>query len=502
MALFGLRGKTQVVEGDEEKWRTTKASAATKVSTVPGLAHPAPAASKDTSENSAPDGKDAGDVLVSVVIPVFNSMPYLTELLNSLESQDLDKNLFEVIAVNDGSTDFGGEILDVYAKRNANFFVVHQENSGWPGKPRNVGIDRARGQYVFFVDGDDRLGAQALRRMTAFAQAHDVDVLVPKMVGIDGRRAPVKLFERTIRDVSYDFILCTLSPQKMIRKTLLDSHNIRFDEDKVRLEDGMAMVQAYSVARRISILADYNYYEIRRRSDGQNISTRQIEAAGYVASLSKIAQTVKEHAGADLAMSRMQIAGLFKRKGLSFYTGQRFLMFDEQTRFAWIQNHQNFLRRFDLADSPCLFRGQDALRVSAILNSDVDTLKRLAEHDVQAQRPPEVMSIDVTHDSVRLSIDFPADGPKPASALIVDRDEGGRVRAEVSIDSNAARLTSEFQRELILSSVGRLGDIFLAYVDGSTKRIKMGQGVSEVTQAGIRVYETGNGFLSVDRRKA
>src|SRR5690606_7266219 len=114
---------------------------------------------------------------------------------------------FEVIAVDDGSTDFGGEILDVYAKRNSNFIALHQENSGWPGKPRNVGIENARGEYVFFIDSDDRLGPQALRRMTSFALEHDVDVLVPKMVGLDGRRVQAKLFEKTILDVDYDFIL-------------------------------------------------------------------------------------------------------------------------------------------------------------------------------------------------------------------------------------------------------------------------------------------------------
>jgi cellulose synthase/poly-beta-1,6-N-acetylglucosamine synthase-like glycosyltransferase len=134
--------------------------------------------------------------LVSVVIPVYNAMPFLTELLNSLEAQDLKPEEFEVIAVDDGSTDFGGEILDVYAKRNSNFIALHQENSGWPGKPRNVGIENARGEYVFFIDSDDRLGPQALRRMTSFALEQDVDVLVPKMVGLDGRRVQAKLFEK------------------------------------------------------------------------------------------------------------------------------------------------------------------------------------------------------------------------------------------------------------------------------------------------------------------
>lgn len=502
MALFRLRSKTKGFDVPSSPKLSMPENTALENSASPGADGANEVNLIEGASSAGMTTEQHGDVIVSVVIPVYNSMPYLTELMNSLEMQDLDKALFEVIAVDDGSTDFGGDILDAYEKRNSNFFVVHQANSGWPGKPRNVGMAKARGQYVFFVDGDDRLGPEALRRMTTYARKHDVDVLVPKMVGIDGRRAPVKLFERTIRDVSYDFILRTLSPQKMVRKSLLDAHGIRFIEEKVRLEDGMVMVEAYSVANRISILADYNYYEIRRRSDGQNISTQQIEPAGYVSSLSRIAQTVNDHAGEDVEIGRKQIAGLFKRKGLSFYRGQRFLRLDEEQRTSWVRAHANFLERYGLTDPRAAFNKQDALRVRAILDCDLSALERLAQQEVEAQRPPEAVRIEVTEELVELTIDFPAEGPRPVGACVTDRDSVAQLETEISIDSVKPILTAQFKRADILSSVTRLGDIFLVYPDASTKRVKLGQSVSEGDAGGIRVYGTGNGFLSLDRRRA
>ncbi len=91
-----------------------------------------------------------GVIRVSVIIPVYNTETYLRELLESLVAQDLPSRKFEVIAVNDGSTDASGEILNEYANRFPQFHVVHQENSGWAGKPRNVALDLAQGKVCLF----------------------------------------------------------------------------------------------------------------------------------------------------------------------------------------------------------------------------------------------------------------------------------------------------------------------------------------------------------------
>ena len=96
-----------------------------------------PALSDPARPSTTEERTDSVDV--SVVVPVFNAMPYLREFLESLAAQDLPDDAYEVVAVNDGSTDGSGAELDAFAERHPNVRVVHQENTGWPGGPRNRG---------------------------------------------------------------------------------------------------------------------------------------------------------------------------------------------------------------------------------------------------------------------------------------------------------------------------------------------------------------------------
>ncbi|WP_404290927.1 glycosyltransferase family 2 protein [Glutamicibacter arilaitensis] len=436
-----------------------------------------------------------------MIIPVYNSMPYLTELLNSLETQDLAAEKFEVIAVNDGSTDFGDEILDIYAKRNANFRIIHQENSGWPGKPRNVGMDQARGDYVFFCDADDRLGSEALRRMTTYAITHDLDILIPRMVGIGGRRVQEGFFAKTRPEISLEFVLASLSPQKMIRRELLEQHQIRFREDKVRLEDGMAMVQAYVAAERISILADYDYYEIRLRADGQNISVGQIDPAGYVASLSHIAQTVRNHTQHDEAYTRRLIAGLFTRKALSFYEGRRFMKYAPGARQAWVDNHRKYLNEFIASDREAVFNPARLVKVELIARGDLAALERLATAEIEASANPKVEKIRASDSTLEVVMSSPAGAPTPSALLFEDRESKKSVKAEL-VASDSHTYVAQFANHALIAQIQRLGNALVHYSDKDRRRISLSEEAGEVVHEGVRVYRTANGYLSVDTRKA
>lgn len=90
--------------------------------------------------------------LISVIVPVYNVRRYLRQCLESLASQDYPS--FEIVLVDDGSTDGSGRICDEYAARNERFSVVHQSNAGLSAA-RNVGLVQAHGRYVSFVDSDD-----------------------------------------------------------------------------------------------------------------------------------------------------------------------------------------------------------------------------------------------------------------------------------------------------------------------------------------------------------
>ena len=232
-------------------------------------------------------------IKVSVVIPVYNPGHYLQACVESMTSQTLPADEYEVIFVDDGSTDDSPQYLDSIAADHSQLRVIHQENSGWPGQPRNVGIDAAEGEYVFFCDNDDWLAKQALERLYDFASACGSDVVLPKMAGI-GRPVPYHVFVETVHACSLEdsTIMDSLTPHKLFRRAFLDEHRIRFPEGKRRLEDHLFVSTAYLLAKTISIYADYTCYFHIRREDSSNAGFRRIDWPQYFENLSEALEGV------------------------------------------------------------------------------------------------------------------------------------------------------------------------------------------------------------------
>ncbi|HOP11178.1 MAG TPA: glycosyltransferase family 2 protein [Oscillospiraceae bacterium] len=112
---------------------------------------------------------------LSVVIPVYNAAKYLNQCLDSILNQDLMD--FEIIAVDDGSTDNSYIILDEYAQKDSRVKVIRQSNQG-AGPARNHGMALATGNYVTFFDADDFMPENCLKSAYEFAESHDADVAV------------------------------------------------------------------------------------------------------------------------------------------------------------------------------------------------------------------------------------------------------------------------------------------------------------------------------------
>ena len=115
--------------------------------------------------------------LVSIVVPVFNAKDYVDACLDSLCTQDFHN--IEVIAVNDGSTDGSGNLLIQRAAHDSRVIVLtHPGNSNrGVAASRNLGLNRARGAYLWFVDADDRVLPDAVSRLFAVAQERSADVV-------------------------------------------------------------------------------------------------------------------------------------------------------------------------------------------------------------------------------------------------------------------------------------------------------------------------------------
>ncbi|UXN31237.1 glycosyltransferase [Glutamicibacter sp. M10] len=499
MALFRKRSKTTGDKALQEAVAPESTTSEPQKTVTPEPQAPAAEATVAPDENIEP-AKPEG-IFVSVVIPVYNSMPYLTELLNSLELQDLDKSLYEVIAVNDGSTDFGGEILDVYAKRNENFTVVHQENSGWPGKPRNVGTALAKGEYVFYADSDDTLGTEALRRMRDFALEHDVDVLAPKLVPVGGRVIRTSLFSSTQIDVPLESIFATLMPQKLIRRQMILDNDLRFAEEKVRLEDGMVLAGCYLHAKRVSVLADYEYYYIRERGDGNNISAQPFEPHGYVQSMTHISNTIRDNTKDDPELGRRLIAGLFKRKGLKFFVGERFLKYRDARAKLWMTAFGPFVQEFLSERTNEVLNDQDTAKAHAIIAGDHDELKRLAALDEQVAVRPELTKSASKSDHFELQFVVPTLGPTPRAVYVDERETDRRLEFPVT-EQGAGKYVALLPYAALSAQSLAITDVHVKYDHAETRRVRVPANVKETSFAGVRVYRTVNGALSIDLRKA
>ncbi|MFE5242560.1 MULTISPECIES: glycosyltransferase family 2 protein [unclassified Streptomyces] len=214
---------------------------------------------------------------VTVVVAVYNTMPYLTECLNSLVGQSIGLDRLEVVAVDDGSTDGSSAELDRFAERYPGTVkVIHQANSGGPAAPSNRALDVATGRFVYFIGSDDYLGEEALARMVDYADEHGSDVVVGKMVGTNGRYVHQKLYKKNDPDVSLyrSSLPFTLANTKLFRRELVEKHGLRFPEDLPVGSDQPFTIEACVRARKISVLSDYTFYYAVKRGDSSNITYR------------------------------------------------------------------------------------------------------------------------------------------------------------------------------------------------------------------------------------
>ncbi|MGW4605278.1 glycosyltransferase family 2 protein [Streptomyces sp. NPDC004532] len=214
---------------------------------------------------------------VSVIVAVYNTMPYLTECLDSLLGQSIGRDRLEIVAVDDGSTDDSGAELDRFAAEYPDTVkVLHQANSGGPAAPSNRALDIATGRYVYFIGSDDHLGEEALERMVGCADEHGSDVVVGKMVGTNGRYVHQALYKENNPDIGLtdSALPWTLANTKLFRRELVEAHKLRFPENLPVGSDQPFTIEACVRARKISVVADYTCYYAVKRGDASNITYR------------------------------------------------------------------------------------------------------------------------------------------------------------------------------------------------------------------------------------
>lgn len=125
---------------------------------------------------------NTGDTIISVIVPVYNVDAYLRKCLDSIAAQTF--RAYEVILVDDGSTDGSRKICDCYAKVYDHYFVYHKNNGGL-SSARNYGVMQAKGQYITFVDSDDYISEHYLEVLYALIAKYSVSIAIAGLTEVD-----------------------------------------------------------------------------------------------------------------------------------------------------------------------------------------------------------------------------------------------------------------------------------------------------------------------------
>lgn len=322
------------------------------------------------------DNPNTGDApLVSVIVPAYNVEDYVRMTLESTLHQGLPEGALEVVVVDDGSTDGTAAILVEYARRQENIRVLHQENSGGPGGPRNTGIEVASGRYVFFLDADDELTKNALRDLVQVAEAEGSDVVLGKGEGINGRVVPGPVFRQTTLDADLieDDVYRTLSPWKLFRRDLIERKQLRFHE-KLRIgEDQPFVASALLNARKISILADRPYARLRARGDGTNVTATARSAQDYIDLANAVIRVIISESEPGRVRDGM-LARPLKRTLRPIFT-KRFLEMSRSEQAAIVRAVSDLLFPYYTPDVASHLSGLDRTKMDLAVRGDVDTLR-------------------------------------------------------------------------------------------------------------------------------
>lgn len=244
---------------------------------------------------------------VSVIVAVYNGMPYLRETIDSVMAQTIGRERLQVLVVDDGSTDGTAAYLDERAARESVLEVIHQPNSGGPATPRNRALEHVRGRYVFFLDGDDTLAPRALEVAVAYADGNKTDVVLLRMRGTGGRTTPRAQFTRTVPrgDVFSTSAYWSLNPMKLYRTSLIREHGLTFPVDMPWGEDQPFVARALLLANAISVVSDRDYVLWRRRDDASNISYVAVSLADRMPVADRMFDLVAEHVPPGAARDRL-----------------------------------------------------------------------------------------------------------------------------------------------------------------------------------------------------
>ena len=217
--------------------------------------------------------------MISIISPVYNVAAYLDKCIESVLNQTY--NDWELILIDDNSTDGSLEIANAYAKKDSRIKILHLTKNSGPAHARNIGIDAAKGDYLSFIDSDDTIGNRFLSSLASTALQYGPDIVwcqynqvqydnqnkshhtiienhLPKLTPIS-RNEALMLFFKQVPGIGS---MCN----KLYKRELIQLYDIHLNESRHRAEDWEFNIKYFRHINFIIAIEDAHYNYIRRKS--------------------------------------------------------------------------------------------------------------------------------------------------------------------------------------------------------------------------------------------
>ena len=222
------------------------------------------------------------ELFLSLIIPIYNVEQFLGECLDSCLEQDIDQSRYEIICVDDGSTDDSGSILDRYAAEHANIIAIHQPNGG-VSVARNTGLKAAGGKYLWFVDPDDLIQDHFLKTlldtvetqqrpdMVTFGVYEFGDYTTDCSLSEDELLHKHELKNNRAPNEQYDATLC----RHLYKNEIFSAKQIAFDPKIKVCEDNVVHFVYEGNVRTQAMIPEVGYFYRKRRNSLSSGSAEQ-----------------------------------------------------------------------------------------------------------------------------------------------------------------------------------------------------------------------------------
>lgn len=208
---------------------------------------------------------------VSIIVPVYNVEKYLRKCLDSIVNQTYKD--IEIILIDDGSTDNSGKICDEYALNDNKICVIHSSNNG-VSYARNYGINKAKGKYILFIDGDDFIDENYVQELITLTKKEDYDLVICNEYDyftISNYISPREILLPLTGIFKYDYyrLKNIIEPPylKLYKMEIINNFDIRFKENISYCEDQIFNMEYFRYVNKYAFVNKPLYYHIHEKNN-------------------------------------------------------------------------------------------------------------------------------------------------------------------------------------------------------------------------------------------